>query len=399
MAHIIEFTVEGLAAQDKVIHRRLDRHVNIFWGLNGSGKTSLLKILSAAMRNDSEAVERVPFRRASVTFWAQTGGHTIRRTIERDSSIDFVEEEIDFDELALEPAGEGLWREIARDVRPSGWVSEVLTTDKLPEGFAERPFMHSYLPISRMNEFGRTVRTGNRPRVVDDAFLDEQFADQVRQRWQRYVSSALSQIRAIQQAGLASILAQLFGGGGNLQAVDSEEISAEEAYPLVSEFMREQHLYLRLSRNEFLRRYEEQSDLRTVVASIKAVTRQVDEVLRPQATLQHTIRRLYAGGKELQLDATEGVRGGSIRVQVKGQEIPLQSLSAGEKQLLRLMLEVLAANSSTVMIDEPELSMHVDWQQNLVSAMTSLNPECQLLLATHSPEVMADVPDEFVFQL
>lgn len=63
------------------------------------------------------------------------------------------------------------------------------------------------------------------------------------------------------------------------------------------------------------------------------------------------------------------------------------------------MLEVLAADANTVMIDEPELSLHVDWQQVLVASMQKVNPECQMLLATHSPEVMADVPDELVFQL
>jgi len=85
--------------------------------------------------------------------------------------------------------------------------------------------------------------------------------------------------------------------------------------------------------------------------------------------------------------------------QIDGTNIPLQSLSSGEKQLLRLMLETLAAGSSTVMIDEPELSMHVDWQQVLVAAMRRVNPECQMLLATHSPEVMAEVADENVFEL
>ena len=43
--------------------------------------------------------------------------------------------------------------------------------------------------------------------------------------------------------------------------------------------------------------------------------------------------------------------------------------------------------------------MHVDWQQVLVAAMKRVNPDCQLLLATHSPEVMADVADKYVFEL
>jgi recombinational DNA repair ATPase RecF len=49
MAHITEFTVEGLAGRAEPYSHQLDRHVNVFFGLNGSGKTSLLKLLHAAM--------------------------------------------------------------------------------------------------------------------------------------------------------------------------------------------------------------------------------------------------------------------------------------------------------------------------------------------------------------
>ena len=52
MAYVEEFTISGLAGHEKPVHRKLDRHINIFWGLNGTGKTSLLKILHGALRNE-----------------------------------------------------------------------------------------------------------------------------------------------------------------------------------------------------------------------------------------------------------------------------------------------------------------------------------------------------------
>jgi len=51
------------------------------------------------------------------------------------------------------------------------------------------------------------------------------------------------------------------------------------------------------------------------------------------------------------------------------------------------------------MIDEPELSLHVDWQRRLVENMTLLNPSAQYIFATHSPEIMADVDDSKIFRL
>jgi predicted ATP-dependent endonuclease of OLD family len=52
-----------------------------------------------------------------------------------------------------------------------------------------------------------------------------------------------------------------------------------------------------------------------------------------------------------------------------------------------------------IIIDEPELSMHIDWQHDLLAALRVLNPQCQIIVATHSPEVMADVPDDKIFRL
>ena len=52
----------------------------------------------------------------------------------------------------------------------------------------------------------------------------------------------------------------------------------------------------------------------------------------------------------------------------KGEEvIPLEALSSGEKQLLQLLLECLAAGANPILIDEPELSLHVDWQTDLLA--------------------------------
>ena len=53
MSHVIEFYVEGLAGKEKGFGHKLNRDINIFFGLNGSGKTSLLKILHSALSTDT----------------------------------------------------------------------------------------------------------------------------------------------------------------------------------------------------------------------------------------------------------------------------------------------------------------------------------------------------------
>lgn len=65
-------------------------------------------------------------------------------------------------------------------------------------------------------------------------------------------------------------------------------------------------------------------------------------------------------------------------------------LSSGEKQILIILTTVLIQGGrETIMImDEPEISLHFDWQRRLIEDVRSLNPHLQLILATHSPAVV-----------
>ena len=81
MSHIVKFTIEGLAGRRETLSMTMDRHINVIFGLNGCGKTSLLKILHSAMSNDATMLARVPFSAASVSIYSLNWQKTFRRTI------------------------------------------------------------------------------------------------------------------------------------------------------------------------------------------------------------------------------------------------------------------------------------------------------------------------------
>lgn len=68
--------------------------------------------------------------------------------------------------------------------------------------------------------------------------------------------------------------------------------------------------------------------------------------------------------------------------------IELDSLSSGEKQLITLFGYIVFNKNNIFMIDEPELSLHLDWQMKLSRMLLSINDENQYILATHSPEIV-----------
>ena len=66
------------------------------------------------------------------------------------------------------------------------------------------------------------------------------------------------------------------------------------------------------------------------------------------------------------------------------------TLSSGEKQMLLILLTVLLQDRKpyVLFMDEPEVSLHVDWQQQLIDLILELNPNVQIILTTHSPAVI-----------
>lgn len=65
-------------------------------------------------------------------------------------------------------------------------------------------------------------------------------------------------------------------------------------------------------------------------------------------------------------------------------------LSSGEKQLLVILLTVLVQDGQpcVLFMDEPEVSLHIEWQQHLINLIRRLNNNVQVILTTHSPAVI-----------
>lgn len=81
-----------------------------------------------------------------------------------------------------------------------------------------------------------------------------------------------------------------------------------------------------------------------------------------------------------------------IYFQSLGEVISPYKLSSGEKQMLIILLTVLVQNKKpyVLFLDEPEVSLHVEWQQRLIGIIRDLNPNIQVIMTTHSPAVIMD---------
>ena len=73
-----------------------------------------------------------------------------------------------------------------------------------------------------------------------------------------------------------------------------------------------------------------------------------------------------------------------------GMSVKFDKLSMGEKQILLLLLMVSNTEESPCIffMDEPDLSMHIDWKEILIKELHELNPNMQIILSTHAPSVI-----------
>ena len=79
-----------------------------------------------------------------------------------------------------------------------------------------------------------------------------------------------------------------------------------------------------------------------------------------------------------------------IRFMLSNEMLYPYQLSSGEKQILVILLTVLIEDNLpyVLFMDEPEVSLHIEWQKRLVDMILELNPNVQIILVTHSPAVI-----------
>ena len=80
--------------------------------------------------------------------------------------------------------------------------------------------------------------------------------------------------------------------------------------------------------------------------------------------------------------------------------IPIANLSSGEQHELVLFYQLLfhVQPNSLILIDEPELSLHVTWQRNFLNDIQRITElrKFDVLIATHSPQIVDDKGDWMV---
>ena len=114
-------------------------------------------------------------------------------------------------------------------------------------------------------------------------------------------------------------------------------------------------------------------------------TEAAQELSKKKTRFQDIVDDLFADtGKKIVRTENE------IRFLQIGEVLLPYQLSSGEKQMLAILLTVLVEDDQhyVLFMDEPEVSLHIEWQKRLIDLCLELNPNVQIILTTHSPAVV-----------
>lgn len=142
----------------------------------------------------------------------------------------------------------------------------------------------------------------------------------------------------------------------------------------------------------FYRKYCEVAKIKNIVKIAKEMEERKSKVRKPIELFLDTINSFISNSedrKEIKLDPMGQVY---FVTKYSKQKLSVHNLSSGEKQLLiffaNLIFNVKPDSSGIFVVDEPELSLHLDWQRIFVEKTMEINQNIQLIFATHAPEII-----------
>ena len=397
----------------------LNKDINIIVGSNGSGKTYLLNIITSTLLVDGKSLQNLIFKSVEIK---------IKLPGTRKLAVIKLEKLEDSAARRTRPARrlrynvDGKVYEFNSDISDAEAYTRLLRKEeaevyeKLRQDIAGLVRL-DFLPVGRnLRSYKETLErdiqsenTGIDSKILS---LQQQFTN-----YQLKISSQLEDIsKGLEKEILLSLLYD-----SNIDIIDPGKINEEylvdsrialqtayeslgildkESQKLIDRHVKEVTSKLRELKVAVDQGLPIRLDMLAPIPLLKRTQKIVNLSLLAESKKQEVVRR-----RQLLLDTLKGMFNDKdvhifdekniifIKYSKSGKPIFItpMNLSSGEKNLYIILLECLLQEDleTTFVVDEPEISLHIEWQQQLIGAIRALNSKAQLIVATHSPEIVA----------
>lgn len=404
-----------------------NQDISFMVGVNGSGKTTVIRLIQALLTASARDLNMLTFSKAALYFKegevemsvsASTNSDSIKLNASWVSEPLFIAK-IDVDDLESSRRGAGYFEELSVEIsnHPVGKALAALNAPivlglerrtlgpVLPESAYTTEFYRHSLQKSRRRIYQGTLGVSlmETQALVQEAYRkNREVLDRYNARLRddilissfKYVP--ITSIGDIRELSLADKQKQILDRRTDIERALAGVVESPEINQMIGTFFDQfSALLMRHEADdnaidlELLVNRAQIDRIASLIQVVDGYASRVDRVMLRLNNFLSVMNDFYSDtGKRLSIDTV-----GILKV-IRRDEVPktVEALSSGERQLLvifsNLMFRQPASPKGVFIIDEPELSLHLKWQAAFIDSVIKASPGTQLIVATHSPEII-----------
>lgn len=422
MSHYLQkATIAGLWGVQKTFEIPLDRKFNFIIGKNGTGKTTVINLIAAVLTADFERLDKIPFTRVHIVLAG--AGSRKRPSIEvlkqQKPSLPYFditykirssanEEPMVYDLDALEE--ERVFRGAPpRMLRERYYREKFLYIQRQLENMVGV----SWLSVHRQNDAERMPDEKRNGPAIDTKLAN--MNNSLVRYFSKLASTFSEETRNFQKTSFLSLTS--IQKEANIRSfvesidIDGEKKSLASIFEVLGVEQRQYERQLDQIAKELSAAKQPFIDnqgitiqqlfaifnsfrAHSLVQNYENLQARRKKIFEPTDKFLKVVNSLLMPRKE----AAISLQNELLIKNSGGTKIEIEDLSSGEKQLLIILGQALLQESAPVVYiaDEPELSLHVEWQEKLTLAISELNPNAQIVFATHSPDIVGPHSDKVI---
>lgn len=340
--------VERLNDRAETLDLKFHPDLNLFTGKNGSSKTTILKLIwylnSGRIFNLIREVNflsaRLETSNKSISIYRDLESNKVTIDVDNEKLVTLSDMNLRDLEMMRSPRVHEKFNEIVKSAIPTIFFP---TFRRIEGGFSMDDNMGARF---------------HRPDDIRDAL--EEFSRRLSMRNQRFITSiSTNDIVSLLNVEYSNINSQI----NSFQKKKSDEI-------------------IRKIKTQGKKDKETLSEIQE---DIEMMEMQRELLLKPYTTLSDLITTIFQH---------KGINLSNLTLGEVNNAISSEKLSAGEKQMLSFICYNAFTKQHTIFIDEPELSLHPDWQRTLIPTLLNQGNNNQFFMATHSPFIYSKYSDK-----